>query len=402
VSRRIILPPPQSRRTILLSGIGLALAACSGGPGGLPGFDGQTAGPAGGAAPTGPTIGTGSVKVGLILPLTAEGSGAAVGNSLKNAAEMAIAEFPGADLTLLVKDDRGTPDGAQAAAQEAFREGAELIIGPLFAPSVQAVGQVARGAGRPVIAFSSDSNVASRGVYLLSFPPDNDVNRVIAYASAQGRRSFAALVPETAYGKVVEGAFQQAVADRGGRVVVIERFGADQNSMRAAATRLTPALQQADALFVPADAAAMPTLGLVLQQAGYDPAKVKPLGTGVWNDANVARVPAIQGGWFASPDTAGFNAFSARYQKRFNSPPTRTATLSYDAVSLAAALARTQGSQRFSESVLTNASGFAGADGVFRFRPDGLNERGLAVLELRNGQIVTVNAAPRDLGPRTN
>lgn len=400
-SKLLALPP--SRRLILLSGVGAILSACSGGTGGFPGFDGPAQPQAGGnAPPSGPTIGTGSVKVGLILPLTAEGQGATVGNSLKNAAEMALAEFPGADLTLLVKDDRGTPDGAQAAAQEALREGAELIIGPLFAPSVQAVGQVARGAGRPVIAFSSDSNVASRGIYLLSFPPENDVNRVIAYASAQGRKSFAALVPETAYGKVVEGAFQQAVANRGARVVVIERFGSDQNSMRAAATRLVPALQQSDALFVPADAAAMPTLGLILQQAGYDPAKVKPLGTGVWNDANVARVPAIQGGWFASPDTAGFNAFSGRYQKRFNSAPTRTATLSYDAVSLAAALARTQGSQRFSESVLTNASGFAGADGVFRFRPDGLNERGLAVLELRNGQIVTVNAAPRDLGPRTN
>lgn len=402
MSRRLKLLVPPSRRLILLSGVGAVLSACTGGTGGLPGFDSQTPPQGAGAQPSGPTIGTGSVKVGLILPLTAEGSGATVGNSLKNAAEMALAEFPGADLTLLVKDDRGTPDGAQAAAQEAFREGAELIIGPLFAPSVQAVGQVARGAGKPVIAFSSDSNVASRGVYLLSFPPENDVNRVIDYASAQGRKSFAALVPETAYGKVVEGAFQQAVANRGARVVVIERFGTDQNSMRAAATRLVPALQQADALFVPADAAAMPTLGLVLQQAGYDPAKVKPLGTGVWNDANVARVPAIQGGWFASPDTAGFNAFSGRYQKRFNSAPTRTATLSYDAVSLAAALARTQGSQRFSESVLTNPSGFAGADGVFRFRPDGLNERGLAVLELRNGQIVTINAAPRDLGPRTN
>ncbi|RXT43522.1 ethanolamine utilization protein EutM [Bosea sp. Tri-44] len=397
---KLLVPP--SRRLILLSGVGAVLSACTGGTGGLPGFDSTATPQGGGAQPSGPTIGTGSVKVGLILPLTAEGSGATVGNSLKNAAEMALAEFPGADLTLLVKDDRGTPDGAQAAAQEALREGAELIIGPLFAPSVQAVGQVARGAGKPVMAFSSDSNVASRGIYLLSFPPENDVNRVIAYASAQGRKSFAALVPETAYGKVVEGAFQQAVANRGARVVVIERFGSDQNSMRAAATRLVPALQQADALFVPADAAAMPTLGLVLQQAGYDPAKVKPLGTGVWNDANVARVPAIQGGWFASPDTAGFNAFSGRYQKRFNSAPTRTATLSYDAVSLAAALARTQGSQRFSETVLTNASGFAGADGVFRFRPDGLNERGLAVLELRNGQIVTVNAAPRDLGPRTN
>ncbi|MGO4674278.1 penicillin-binding protein activator [Bosea sp. 2YAB26] len=400
--QRLPLPVSRLRLAALALGVSLGLAACSGGTSGLPGFDGGSAAPGGEAqAPTGQTIGTGKVKVGLVLPLTAEGQGAVVGNSLKNAAEMALAEFPGADLTLLVKDDRGSPEGAQAAAQEALREGAELIIGPLFAPSVQAAAQVARGANRPIMAFSSDSNVASRGVYLLSFPPENDVNRVIAYASSQGRKSFAALVPDTAYGRVVEAAFQQAVANRGARAVIIERFGSDQNSMRTAVQRLVPALQQADALFVPAAADTMPALGLALQQAGFDPAKVKPLGTGVWNDASVARVPAIQGGWFASPDTAGFNAFAGRYQQRFNGAPTRTATLAYDAVSLAAALARTQGSQRFSESVLTNPQGFAGADGVFRFRPDGQIERGLAVLELRNGQIVTVNAAPRDLGPRT-
>jgi ABC-type branched-subunit amino acid transport system substrate-binding protein len=395
-----LAPVPRRSAAALVFSIALGLSACVGGPSGLPGVDNQ---PGGGQpqASAGQTLGTGSVKVGLILPLTAAGQGAVVGNSLRNAAEMALAEFPGADLTLLVKDDRGTAEGAQAAAQEALREGAELIIGPLFAPSVQAAGEAARAANRPVIAFSSDSNVAARGVYLLSFPPENDVNRVIAYAASQGKRSFAALVPDTAYGKVVEAAFQQAVANRGARAVAIERFGSDANSMRAAVTRLAPALGQADALLVPAGADTMPALGLALQQGGYDPSKVKPLGTGVWNDASVARVPAIQGGWFASPDTAGFNAFAGRYQQRFNAAPTRTATLAYDAVSLAAALARTQGSQRFSEAVLTNASGFAGADGVFRFRPDGQNERGLAVLELRNGQIVTVNAAPRDLGPRT-
>lgn len=397
---RHIAPILRSKARAFAVLLPLALAACSGGTSGLPGFDSGTP-TAGGATPTGQTIGTGKVKVGLILPLTAEGQGAVVGNSLKNAAEMALAEFPNADLTLLVKDDRGTPEGARAAAQEALSEGAELIVGPLFAPSVQAAGQVARGANKPVIAFSSDSNVASRGIYLLSFPPENDVNRVIGYAAQQGRKSFAALVPDTAYGKVVEAAFQQAAANRGVRVAAIERFSSDPAAMKSAIQRLMPSLAQADALFVPAAADTMPTLGQLLQEAGYNPAKVKPLGTGVWNDASIARVAGIQGGWFASPDTAGFNAFAGRYQQRFNSAPTRTATLAYDAVSLAAALARTQGSQRFSEAVLTNGSGFAGADGVFRFRPDGQVERGLAVLELRNGQIVTINAAPRDLGPRS-
>ena len=400
-------PVPRSqifagRRTFTLSGLAslsLLLAACGGGTSGMPGFDTPVAQqqPAG---PTGDTIGTGQVKIGLVLPLSGS-QGAAVGASLRNAAELALSEFPNADVTLLVKDDRGTPEGAQAAVQQALSEGAELVIGPLFAPAVQAAGQAARSAGRPVMAFSSDSNVASRGVYLLSFPPENDVNRVIAYASQQGKRSFAALIPDTAYGRVVEAAFQQAVAERGGRVVALERFGTDANGMRAAVSRLSQALPQADALFMPASADTLPALGQALQQAGFDPGRVKPLGTGVWNDAAVAGIPAIRGGWFASPDTAGFNAFAGRYQQRFNAAPTRTATLAYDAVSLAAALARTQGSQRFSEAVLTNPSGFAGADGVFRFRADGRVERGLAVLEMRNGQIVTVNAAPRELGPRS-
>ena len=84
---------------------------------------------------------------------------------------------------------------------------------------------------------------------------------------------------------------------------------------------------------MPAAADTMPTVGQLLQEAGYNPAKVKPLGTGVWNDAGVARVPAIQGGWFASPDTAGFNAFAGRYQQRFNSAPTRTAARSSSSAS---------------------------------------------------------------------
>ena len=209
-------------RFAALAGLALALSGCIASS--LPGFG--TSSPATPPAATqadaqsnGPTIGTGSVKIGLILPLSAGGQGAIVANSLRNAAEMALVEFQGADLTLLVKDDRGTAEGAQAAAQAALSEGAELIIGPLFAPTVQAVGQVARAANRPVIAFSTDTSVAARGVYLLSFLAENDVDRIIAHAVSQGRRSFTALVPDTAYGKVVEAAFQQSAGSRGARVV---------------------------------------------------------------------------------------------------------------------------------------------------------------------------------------
>jgi ABC-type branched-subunit amino acid transport system substrate-binding protein len=241
--------------------------------------------------------------------------------------------------------------------------------------------------------------VATRGVYLLSFLAQAEVDRVIDFAAQQGRRSIAALIPDTPYGSVVEAQFRETTARRGVRVVALERYPAGQPQV--AVERLQPVLAgpsaQADALFLPENADGLPAVAQALQAVGFNPQRMKPLGTGVWNEARVFTLPALQGGWFASPDSRGFTAFAARYRGRFNADPTRLATLSYDAVSLAAALARTQGSQRFSEAVLTNPSGFAGADGVFRFRPDGTSDRALAVQEVRNGGAVTVSPAPRAL-----
>jgi ABC-type branched-subunit amino acid transport system substrate-binding protein len=352
-------------------------------------------------AATGETIGTGNVRVALILPLTGPGQGAVVAQSLRNAAELALTEFQDPDVTILVKDDRGTPEGAREAAGQAIAEGAELIVGPVFAGSVQAAGQAARQAGRPVIAFSTDASVATRGVYLLSFLAQAEVDRIVDYAAAQGRRSVAALIPETTYGNVVEAQFREAAARRGLRVAAIERYpaGQPQAAVQRLAGVIGGAAPQADTLFVPDTGEGLAAVSQALQTAGFSPQRVKPIGTGVWNEPRVFALPAFQGGWFAAPDNRGFNAFAARYRARFNADPTRLATLSYDAVSLAAALARTQGSQRFTEGVLTNPSGVAGADGVFRFRPDGLNDRALAVQEIRGGGAVTVNAAPRALAP---
>ncbi len=184
--------------------------------------------------PPGATIGTGQVKVGLILPLSAPGNAGLAGQSMRNAAEMALAEFNAPNIQLLVKDDGGTAQAAQLAAQQALDEGAEIILGPLFAQSVSFVGQVARPRNVPVIAFSTDANVASNGVYLLSFLPESDVDRIVQYASSTGKRSYAALIPDNPYGTVVEAAFKQAVARRNGsQIVALERYPHDKAAMAA-------------------------------------------------------------------------------------------------------------------------------------------------------------------------
>jgi ABC-type branched-subunit amino acid transport system substrate-binding protein len=355
---------------------------------------------AGGPAPSA-TLGEGQVRVGLILPLSAQGNAGVAAQSMKNASEMAIAEFKNPNIQLLVKDDGGTPQGAQNAAQQAINEGAEIIIGPLFAEAVRAAGGVARQRGIPVIAFSTDVGVATHGVYLLSFLPETDVKRIVDYAISRGKRSFAALMPDSAYGAVVEAAFQQEVSRRGGRIVVLEKYPLDPGKMAEPARRVAQAASRVDAIFIPDGADAVPQVVQALSSAGVNLKRQQLLGTGLWDDPRIFSTAALDGGWYAAPESAGFRNFSSRYRARFGSDPVRTATLAYDAVALVAALVKTQGPQRFSEQVLTNSSGFAGIDGVFRFHADGTNERGLAVLRVTPGGGQPVSPAPKSFAPGT-
>src|ERR1700736_919363 len=275
-------PSGATRRTAvgLILGAPL-LGACSGVQQSLSQFSnpfGSQPGPSG--PPQQPIVaGSGQVKVGLILPLSAAGNAGVAAQSMKNAAEMALAEFQNPNIQLLIKDDAGTPQGAQQGTQQALDEGAEIILGPLFAVSVPATAQLARTRGVPVIAFSTDSSIAGRGVYLLSFLPESDVNRIVEYSVSIGKRSFAALLPDNAYGNVVGAAFKQAVGRKGGRIVAFEKYGTDRAT---AARTVAQALGTADALFIADDGDSVVAVADALTAAGANLKNIQLLGTGCW------------------------------------------------------------------------------------------------------------------------
>lgn len=381
-----------SRRALLGTiAIGALVAGCAG-------LDGvitpSTEQPAPNTA-AGDVIGNGSVKVGLILPLTAA-NGQAAAVSLRNAAQMAMNDFGSgqSNIQLLVKDDKGTPEGARQAAQEVLAAGAELIIGPLFGPSVQAAASVARPAGKPMIAFSSDASAAQRGVYLLSFLPQSDVQRIVGFAGSRGKKSFAALIPQNPYGNVVEAEFMQVANQAGRKAATVARYQpGNPASISAAVAQIKGGLGQADTLFLAESADGMAALAQAMAAGGITGKDIQIISTGIWNDQRVHAIGTLDGAWYAAPDNSRFNALAGRYQSQFGSAPTRIATLAYDAVTLASALTQNFGTQRFSEATLTNTNGFSGQDGVFRFRQDGRNDRGLAVFEIRGGAARAIAAA---------
>jgi ABC-type branched-subunit amino acid transport system substrate-binding protein len=194
---------------------------------------------------------------------------------------------------------------------------------------------------------------------------------------------------------VVEAAFKQDVARRGGQVVALERYPHDKAAMANPVKTVAQVAARVDAIFIPDGGDAVPDVVQALSAAGVNTKKIQLLGTGLWDDPRIFSTPALDGGWYAAPDAAAYRNFSARYAARFKQQPVRTATLAYDAVALIAALAKTQGAQRFSAEVLTNPSGFSGIDGLFRFLPDGTNQRGLAVLRVTPSGSQTISPPPR-------
>lgn len=336
-----------------------------------------------------PATGVDRHKVALLLPVS--GRDGDVGRNLVNAARLALADTKNQTINLRVYD---TATGAGGAAQRAVAEGNKLILGPLRGDNVVAVAQYARPAGVPIISFSNDIGVAGRDVFLMGHLPGQSIERIVRYARSQGKVNFAGIVTKNVYGQRAMSDLARAVRDSGGRLVRIEEISGSRSSIDTAARNLGRS-GQIDAVLIAAGGktalAAMPAL----RKNGLGNAKI--LGTDRWNVASsLAGSSAAYGAWFASVADGLYNQYAGKYRARYGKSPIRLSSLGYDSILLVARAAQdwpTNG--RFPVSRLTDAGGFIGIDGAFRFMPNGMSERKLEVQEIRTGQFVTIDAAPK-------
>jgi ABC-type branched-subunit amino acid transport system substrate-binding protein len=333
-------------------------------------------------------------RVALLLPFSSPSAEVRnLADALERAAELALFDSGNKTILLMPRDDGGTPEKAAAAAAKAIDDGAEVILGPLFAQSVAAVAPIARAQDVPVIGFSSDRSVGGGGVYLLSFQPETEVRRIVSYAAAHGHNAFAALVPRSPYGDVVSEAFRMSVTTAGGSIAAIQPFEERADAISEPAAMV--AQSGADAVLIGEGGALLGALGPALSVGGMNNRMVKFLGTGLWDDVSVQREPMLANGWFAAPPPAAFRDFATHYRRTYGTNPPRIATLAYDAVSLVALLSSGKPYARFTDLALTDPSGFTGVDGLFRFRDNGSAERGLAILQVAPTGFTIVDPAPK-------
>ena len=365
----------------------LALAACvsTGAP--------QTSGPIPGD----------TITVALLVP---GGSGQAsdelLAKGLENAARLAMADLGGARITLKVYNTAGQPAQAAAMATQAVAEGAQVILGPVFAQEANAAGLAVAGTGVNVLSFSNNPDIAGNNVFILGPTFLNTAKRLAGFAVAQGKGNIMIVQDQNPAGDLGRAAIERGVAIAGGAVVATGSYEFSQNGVVSAVPGLVASARSsgAQAVFLTADTAgALPLITQLMMEGGLDPATTRYIGLTRWDipQATLA-LPGVQGGWFALPDPALFQQFQSRYAASYGEPPHPIAGLAYDGMAAVGALLKRGGDNTLSAAALTQGAGYVGVNGIFRLLADGTNERGLAVAQIQNAQMVIVSPAPRAFG----
>ncbi len=384
-----VLQAGQSRRSLLgigVAALALVISGCSVVPKGPPK---TTEKPPEQVPLPGLPIDTQRHRIALLVPLS--GPNANVGESIANAANMAIIDTASQKMRLTTYD---TATGAADAASRALADGNKLILGPLLSEDTRIVAGIARQARVPLVSFSNDVTVAGNGTYLMGFTPAQSMARIVTYARSQGLKRFSAIAPAGVYGERALSAFVAAVEAEGGTVVATQSFEKSSASLLAAVARVSRA-GVADAILVADSARSAAQAVPVLRRNGNPAARI--LGTELWNaDPDLASAVNLRGAWFASVSDGVYNQMAGQYRTRFSKSPYRLGSLGYDAILLVAKVSNGwKTGSVFPLRLLEDRGGFMGLDGAFRFSPNGIAERALEVQEVTAKGATIISPAPK-------
>ena len=344
------------------------------------------------------------IQVALLVPGgSGQGSDDLLARNFENAARMAIADLNGPEITLRVYNTGADPAIAASVARRAVDEGAQIILGPLFAEAANAVGIAVSGDNINVLAFSNNTSIAGGNVFVLGQTFDNTARRLVQYASNQGVNRYMIAHAQDIGGEMGRDAIAAAVRQNGSQLVATEAYPLSQAGIFSSTQRLVSTAQStnAQAIFTTAGGNAdLPIVATGLADAGLNAEDTRLIGLTRWDSVpQLLSLPGVQGGLFALPDQGPTLQFQNRYAARYGSQPHPLAGLAYDGIAAIGALVSAGGDNvSLSRAALTTRQGFRGTSGVFRLLPNGQNERGLAVATIQQNRVVILEQAPRSFG----
>ncbi|WP_424932120.1 penicillin-binding protein activator [Amaricoccus macauensis] len=343
------------------------------------------------------------VQVALLVPTgSGEPGKEEIGRSLINAAQLAQRDLQNAEIDLRIYPTSGTTNGGAAAANQAVSEGAKVIVGPLFSTATAGAEPVARAAGVTMFSMSNNPEVASSTTYILGNSFANTAESLVSYGLSQGLRNYGIVYPSNLEGETARNAAASAVSRSGANLVGSEPYDLSVESIRSSAAPAAAALNARGANAVILTDGPTGGLGYIAESLrinGLSSDNVRFLGMQRWDTSGeIMSLDSLQGDVFAAPDPAQLGVFNGRYLTAYGENPHTLAGLAYDGIAAIGALiseARTNGGNPFTSERIIDPSGFVGATGLFRFYPNGTNQRTLAIFQVQSGQATVIRSAPR-------
>ncbi len=344
------------------------------------------------------------ITVALLLPLTGQHS--ALGKDLQDAAQLALFDVKNPELRMLPLDTQGTQDGAIAAMNKAVAAKANIVLGPLFSSEALAIAPIAKAQSIPVVSFSNNVELTKQDLFVFGFMPQQQIKRILEYSLQKGIRDFYVITPEGAFGDTTLQTFDLLKQRGDFNLHVTSNYNPATNQGMVEAARKVanhilaekkkdPTPKQRG-LLIPEGGTKLLELSKLLAGFGLNANDVRLLGSGQWDDVALGKYKRLYGGWFATASPTQRELFEQHFEKTYGYKPVRIASVAYDSVALVGFLSQQSGN-KLSTTDIISERGFAGVDGAFRFAPDRVAERSLAVLEVIPNGFEIVDEAPKVL-----
>ncbi len=363
----------------------------------------------------------GNIKVQVALFLPFSGKNKELGWNIFNAATLSLfANDMNNNVELVMVDSKDTPAEAAQAFKEIVNRKIKIVIGPVFSSAIEAIENDVKRNEITVISLSNNQQLADKmygngGIFIAGMIPEMQIDKIVSFALDKGKFSFAIIAPNNQYGTTIHSIFKEVVKNRDATLVTAEFYenGSDKTIDRVVnrvinsftlSSRITRAknkknlvVTESDKIYpqvimVPESGKVLSKIAASIKNQNGDERNFKIIGTSQWDDISTVNDPNLVGSWFAAPENKKFREFEKSYFEICHKQPVRVSSLVYDAVALVSKMVDYRNGEiptakNFVEQTNPPKNGFEGIDGLFRFLPNGLVQRNLAVLQVGNGKF---------------
>jgi|LauGreSBDMM110SN_4_FD.fasta_scaffold13300_3 ABC-type branched-subunit amino acid transport system substrate-binding protein len=363
------------------------------------------------------------IKVGLFLPFS--GKNKELGWNLFNAATLSLFDNDeNNNIELVLIDSGDSANEATKAFKEILNQEIKIVIGPVFSPLVEAIEKDVKENNIVVISLSNNQKLIGKttnksGIFLAGIMPENQIEKIVSYAVNQDKSSFSIIAPNNQYGLTITNLLKTISKKKDGTFITSELYDSNAQDFNKLAERVVKsfrapshlaegggnkpkaALKESDRIYskiivIPESGKVLSKIVEAIKQQNPDEREFQIVGTSQWDDISTFNDPNLVGAWFSAPESQKFRIFEKSYYQTFNKYPPRISSIVYDSVAVIASLVEKRKDMRIEVGDFTAYSiwpknGFEGIDGLFRFLPNGLVQRNLAILEVKRDRFETID-----------